>query len=272
MFAHSLCNVVLVASKAALDIRLGARGGLAKAIYQEPFGKKQKGSSRKPDKKNTIKTEKLEGMARMAKGYADMIRDNVVTWRERAIEQSCVERNAWPDLFHVFCHSVDTLTKVLTNLEVYPDHMMREIVDNHGCYASGEAKEFIRDSFAVRDLSVEDAYRAVQLVSFRVCAPSAKDLALRLNPPNSSDAADGAFHLFPIGSIASPCSIAEILEQGELKSVLGLDVSEEQISQLNNALVDIFKNPALSQEFERLFKPSYWLRNEGILFRKILGA
>lgn len=270
-FAQALCDTVMVISKAALDIRLGARGGLGKAIYQEPFGSKQKGSSRKPDKKNTIKTEKLEGMARMAKGYAAMIRDNIITWRERAIEQSCVERNAWPDLFHVFCHSVETATKVFERLTVYPDHMMQEIVDNRGCFASGEAKEFIRDCFAIAGLSVEDAYRAVQLASFKVFAPSVRSMTLREKPPASSDAADKALEFISAAEVITLHSVIGILEQGELKSILGLDVSEEQIARLNSALREVFKNPAMAIEFGKLFKPSYWLRNEAILFEKILG-
>ena len=272
MFAQSLCNVVLVISKVALDIRLGARGGLAKAIYQEPFGKKQKGSSRKPDKKNTIKCEKLEGMARMAKGYADMIRDNVVTWRERAIEQSCVERNAWPDLFHVFCHSVETLTKVLANLEVYPDHMMQEIVDNRGCYASGEAKEFIRDQFALAGLSAEDAYRTVQLASFKVFEPSVRSMTLRQKSPESLILADKALEFISGVAIRNLDSLAGVLEQGDLSSIIGLDVSEKQIVRLNNSLREIFRNSAMAQEFVKLFKPSYWMRNEAILYKEILGV
>lgn len=272
MFAQALCNVVMVIEKITLDIRLGARGGLAKAICQEPFGSKQKGSSRKPDKKNPITCEKDEGMARMAKGFADMIRDNVVTWEERAIEQSCVERVAWPDLFHVFCHAVENLTKMTSGLAVYPDHMMQEIVDNRGCYASGEAKEFIRDHFAVLGLSVEDAYRAVQLASFKVFAPNYKADKMRQIPPDSLDAADNIFHVFPIGSVESVKSIVGILQQGELESVPGLDASEEQITRLNKALRDVFKNPAMSREFEKLFMPSYWMRNEGILYQQILGV
>lgn len=272
MFAHALANVVLVISKVALDIRLGARGGLAKAIYQEPFGTKQKGSSRKPDKKNTIKTEKLEGMARMAKGYADMARDNVVTWRERAIEQSCVERNCWPDLFHVFCHSVETITKVLQKLAVYPDHMMQEIVDSRGCYASGEAKEFIRDHFAVRGLSVEDAYRAVQLASFKVFVASPHAEAIRKCPSHSFSDADIAVKVLNTASESDLCSITEILKRGELESIPGLDVSEEQVAHLNEALREMFNNLGVSQKFDEIFKPSYWMRNEAILYRQILGV
>jgi adenylosuccinate lyase len=86
--AYALCQIVLTLDKIALAIRLGARSG--RPIYQEPFGKKQKGSSAMPHKRNTIFTEQIEGMARMAKKFSEMIQDNIVTWEERAIEQICL--------------------------------------------------------------------------------------------------------------------------------------------------------------------------------------
>ncbi|PJA09925.1 adenylosuccinate lyase, partial [Candidatus Falkowbacteria bacterium CG_4_10_14_0_2_um_filter_41_15] len=69
--AQNLCNLVAVIDKIGMDIRLASRSG--RPLLQEPFKKKQKGSSAMPHKKNTIRTEQLEGMARMAKGYMVMI-------------------------------------------------------------------------------------------------------------------------------------------------------------------------------------------------------
>ena len=66
--AQSLMNLAMVIDKIGNDIRLSARSG--RPLMQEPFGKKQKGSSAMPQKKNPIRTEQLEGMARMAKGFS----------------------------------------------------------------------------------------------------------------------------------------------------------------------------------------------------------
>ena len=171
--AQVLCQLVVTLNKIALAIRLGARSG--RPIYQEPFGKKQKGSSAMPHKKNTISTEKIEGMARMAKRFFDMIQDNIVTWEERAIEQSCVERVAWPDLFHVVIHSLKTMSRVLAGLVVYPDNMLLEIIDSRGCYASNEAKEVLRQLGVQYGLTTEDAYRIIQLAAFNVFEPTAEE-------------------------------------------------------------------------------------------------
>src|SRR3989338_7591743 len=162
--AQSLCQLLFTLNKIALDIRLGARSG--RPLWQEPFGKKQKGSSAMPHKKNTIATEQIEGMARMAEGFFQMIMKNIVTWEERAIEQSCVERVAWPDLFHVAIHSIKTMAKVLEGLQVSPDNVIVEIFVFCGGYEAGEAKEFLRHHGAQFGLSTEDAYRIVQMAAF----------------------------------------------------------------------------------------------------------
>ncbi|MCK4891899.1 MAG: hypothetical protein KAS78_04480, partial [Candidatus Pacebacteria bacterium] len=69
--AGALNQLVLSIDKIAIDIRLGARSG--KPIYQEPFGKKQMGSSTMPHKRNTISAEQLRGMARLAKGFSSSL-------------------------------------------------------------------------------------------------------------------------------------------------------------------------------------------------------
>ncbi|MBI3495167.1 hypothetical protein HY065_00910, partial [Candidatus Berkelbacteria bacterium] len=69
--AQALLNVVNAFQQIALDIRLSARSGYA--IIQEPFGSRQKGSSAMPHKKNTINTEKIEGMSRLATRFTNMI-------------------------------------------------------------------------------------------------------------------------------------------------------------------------------------------------------
>ena len=54
--AQALSQIVSTFNKIALTIRLGSRSGSDK-IYQEPFVKKQKGSSRMPHKKNPWRAE-----------------------------------------------------------------------------------------------------------------------------------------------------------------------------------------------------------------------
>jgi adenylosuccinate lyase len=268
--AYALCQIVLTLDKIALAIRLGARSG--RPIYQEPFGKKQKGSSAMPHKKNTISTEQLEGMARMAKGFLSMIIDNIRTWEERAIEQSCVERVAWPDLFHVVVHSLKTITKVLKGLVVYPENMLLEILESRGCYASSEAKEVLRELGVGYGLNTEDAYRIVQLAAFNDFEASEEINDLRNNPPKSFEEANAMLLKFQQLQKTEVISIKDIIARGELKTSPELEATEKEIKRWNEVLKKIFSNPENIERWNRIFQPSYLLKNEAKLFEETINA
>jgi len=269
--AQALCQLVLTLDKIATAIRLGARSG--RPIYQEPFGKKQKGSSAMPHKKNTISTEQMEGMGRMAKGYLGMIMDNIKTWEERAIEQSSVERVAWPDLFHVVIHSLKTMTRVLKDLVVYPDNMLLEIIDSHGCYASSEAKEVLRKLGVKYGLTTEDAYRIIQLAAFNAFEPTTEENELRINPPISLGLADMLLQKFQYeGWIKSKISIQEIIFYGKLRTSSQLEATEEDVQKWNQILKQIFAEPANEKRWNQIFLPSYLLKNEDKLYQEIIGT
>ena len=268
--AQALCQFVLTLDKIAVDIRLGARSG--NPIYQEPFGKKQTGSSAMPHKKNTISTEQIEGMARLAKGYFLVITENIVTWEERAIEQSSVERIAWPDLFHVVIHSLRTMDKVLSGLVVYPDNMLREIVDSRGCYASGNAKEVLKKMGVDFGFTTNDAYRAVQLSAFNAFEPKGyEERKLREGQIESFVEADELLQKFQQISRPTPISIQQILSKGELRTSPQLEATEGDVKRWNRVLKEIFQDPKNLEKWNRIFIPSYILRNERGLFRKVFG-
>ena len=267
--AQALCQVVLTLDKIATAIRLGARSG--RPIYQEPFSKKQKGSSAMPHKKNTISTEQMEGMARIAKGFLIMILDNIKTWEERAIEQSSVERIAWPDLFHVVVHSLKTMTRVLRGLVVYPDNMLLEIIGSHGCYVSNEAKEILKELGVPLGLTVEEAYRIVQLAAFNTFEATDEIEKVRTNVPRSLTEADETLVKFQQITEKEPISIRDIIAQGNLRISPQLDITEEETHKWNTALKQIFSNPANLERWNQIFLPSYLLKNEVKLYQEILG-
>jgi adenylosuccinate lyase len=268
--AEALCQLTLEVDNIALAIRLGARSD--KPIYQEPFSKKQKGSSRMPQKKNTISTEQEEGMGRLALGYLHAIMLNIRTWEERAIEQSCVERVAWPDLFHVTLRSLETIITVLSGLVVYPDNMLSEIVETRGCYAAGEAKDFLRQEMPALGLGTEAAYRMVQLAAFNAFEPEPWALLVRANP---ADSFESAAKLLDQAERMPPPKrelIREILLKGRLRVSSQLEATEADIAIWNAALDKLFAfDPRKREEFSKLFTPAHLLRNEPFLFEKILG-
>jgi len=267
--AQALAQIAMTLEKIALDIRLGARSG--RPIYQEPFGKKQTGSSAMPHKKNTITTEQVEGMARMAQGYLAMIMQNIATWEERAIEQSCVERVAWPDLFHVVVHSLSSMNRILSGLKVYPDNMMLEVIDSRGCYAAGEAKEVLRELGAPCGLDTETAYRVAQLAAFNVFEPEDRWAKLRETIAESLAMADALLHEFQQISRSKVISIQKIIPQGALRVSPQLAAGEADVQGWNEILKQIFSDGENLDIWNEIFDPSYLLKGEDKLFAEILG-
>ncbi len=265
--AQAIGNLVLVIDKVAGDIRLNARSG--RPLMREPFGKKQKGSSAMPHKKNPISLEQIEGLGRMAMGYVQMITANIRTWEERAIEQSCVERVAWPDLFHAASRAITVLTRVLNGLVVFPENMLREVHESRGVYASSEAKEFLK---ARLRLSHEDAYRLVQLACFNAFEPS-KDMAeVRGKICASYEESEKALAAMRSSRTDPIVSIRDLIMEGVLRPSAELDVAPEKVDEFNRFLKGLFVELDLKLAWYKLFEPAFLLQREAALFEKILGA
>lgn len=267
--AEALAGLVAVLNNIALDIRLSARSG--NPLLQEPFAKKQKGSSAMPHKKNPINLEQIEGMKRMANGYRLMNVDNVGTQEERAIEQSSVERIAWPDLFHVTVRSFVVMEKVLKGLKIYPDNMLREVINSRGTYASSEAKEFLKKRFAKRGLGHEDAYRIIQLACFNVFEPSDFWRRIRENIPQSFADYSQLSEMFGTMPTYNQTSIEFIIPRAHLEVSEALDISAEQVREYNLHLRKIFADKKTREAWKEIFTPAFLLKNEEVLYREILG-
>lgn len=267
--AEALCIIMQTVNKIAHDIRLMARSGLP--LVQEPFGKKQQGSSAMPHKKNTINLEKIEGMLNLALGYKLAIEKAIQTWEERDIGQSSVERVAWPDLFHTVCHALETLGKVLSGLQVYPDNMLREIINSCGCYASSAVKSFLMTVGVEVGLSANEAYRIVQLAAFNVFEPPGRNRELRRCLPGSGMNADGWLAHFQEAPYVTPVSIREHIATGSLRTSVELSASEEGVARWNVALLKLFSTPKHCERWHQLFLPSTIMRDEEVLYKEILG-
>ena len=269
--ANALCGIVCVGNKIALDVRLGARSG--RPLCHEPFGKKQMGSSAMPHKKNTILTEQMEGMESMVKGYLLMITDRIKTWEERAIEQSCVERVAWPDLFHVTIRCLNVMNKVLSGLVVYPDNMMLEIIESCGCYASNAAKEFLKERALTVGLTVEEAYRIVQLAAFNAFQPNSMAQGIREHwseELGNYGQAEECMNRLAATDWRRRTSIKEIIALGNLKIAPELEASQDDVNRWNTALGCLFSNSEIKYEWEKLFTLRYHLKHEHVLFGAVL--
>ena len=103
---------------------------------EEFFGKKQKGSSAMPHKKNPILSENLTGLARLIRSSVVPALENVALWHERDISHSAVERNIGPDATIALDFALNRLSNVVKNLNVYPKNMKKNLDITNGIFFS----------------------------------------------------------------------------------------------------------------------------------------
>ena len=103
---------------------------------EEFFGKKQKGSSAMPHKKNPILSENLTGLARLIRSCVVPALENVALWHERDISHSAVERNIGPDATIALDFALNRLSNVVKNLNIYPENMKKNLNITNGIFFS----------------------------------------------------------------------------------------------------------------------------------------
>jgi adenylosuccinate lyase len=147
--------------KFALEIR-----GLQKTEIgevEEPFAKGQKGSSAMPHKRNPIGCEQIVGLARLVRGNAHTALENVALWHERDISHSSAERVILPDSFIALDHMLRRLTRIVSDMVVYPDRMRQNLERSRGVIFSGQ----VLLELARKGISRERAYEWVQRNAMR---------------------------------------------------------------------------------------------------------
>ena len=125
---------------------------------EEFFGKKQKGSSAMPHKKNPILSENLTGLARLIRSSVNPALENVALWHERDISHSAVERNIGPDATTALDFALVRLTNIIKNLNIYPKKMLKNLNMTNGIFFSQRVMLELTSAGFTR----EDAYKIVQ--------------------------------------------------------------------------------------------------------------
>ena len=125
---------------------------------QEPFGASQKGSSAMPHKRNPILSERVTGLARVLRGYAQSGLENVALWHERDISHSGAERVVLPDAAILLDYMQHVATRVVEEMTVDAERMRSNLELTHGALFSQRALTALVESGRSRD----DAYRLVQ--------------------------------------------------------------------------------------------------------------
>ncbi|MGL5020600.1 MAG: adenylosuccinate lyase [Mycoplasmatales bacterium] len=128
---------------------------------EEGFGKKQKGSSAMPHKKNPISSENMSGLSRVLRGYSVTSMENVALWHERDISHSSAERIIMPDATSLIEYMLKRFTNVLDNLYVNVDNMKDNIECTHNVLFSQKVMLSLID----KGISREEAYDLVQPIA-----------------------------------------------------------------------------------------------------------
>jgi len=165
--AEVLSTLAIVGStveKIALEIRGSQRTEIRE--LSEPFGRGQKGSSAMPHKRNPILCERLCGMARLMRGYAQVGFEDNALWQERDISHSSAERVVLPDATIAALYMLRTVGRVLSGLDVNQERMRENLNLGGGIVFSGRVLLALVEAGMSRD----DSYRIVQGAAMRAWA------------------------------------------------------------------------------------------------------
>ena len=157
--AELLSSVALagaVLERFATEVRHLARTEVREV--QEPFRAGQKGSSAMPHKRNPIVSERITGIARLLRGYAQAGLEDVALWHERDISHSSVERVALPDATILLDYGQHLAVRLAEGMTIDPERMQGNLGSTHGALYSQRALLALVES----GLSRDEAYRIVQ--------------------------------------------------------------------------------------------------------------
>ncbi|RKX71348.1 adenylosuccinate lyase [candidate division WOR-3 bacterium] len=165
--AQLLSTLALIGAgleRIGLEIRLLSRSEVGE--LEEPFGKKQRGSSAMPHKRNPILSERITGLARLLRSYLISALENIALWHERDISHSSVERIILPDAT-ILCHYLIRLTiKVVKGLRINEARIGENLKRAYGIFFS----QRLMLTLIKKGRDKDWVYRKIQSLSFSALA------------------------------------------------------------------------------------------------------
>lgn len=173
---------------------------------EEHFAKGQKGSSAMPHKRNPIGSENICGCARVLRGHVVTAYENVALWHERDISHSSAERMILPDTTALLDYMLHRFSRILANLDVFPETMKKNMDKTLGLIYSGRVLLKLVKSGMTR----ENAYDLIQpytakcwaeQVPFRPLLEADPTIQKQLTKEDLDDAFDYHWHLRHVDDI-----------------------------------------------------------------------
>jgi adenylosuccinate lyase len=155
-FFMALALVAAAVERFATELRHLQRTELREA--SEYFAEGQKGSSAMPHKKNPVLSENLTGLSRVIRSTVIPALEDVVTWHERDISHSSVERIIAPDATIALDFALARLANVIERMIVDPERMKANLDSLGGLV---DSQRFLL-ALTQAGMSREDSYRLVQ--------------------------------------------------------------------------------------------------------------
>jgi adenylosuccinate lyase len=122
----ALSGIAQSGAKLGSDLRLLA----ARREVQEPFGKKQIGSSAMPWKRNPMRSERVCSLARHVLAQLDSLAHTAANqWLERTLDDSAVRRLALPEMFLATDGLLELVLDVGSGLVVHPRRIERNLAE-----------------------------------------------------------------------------------------------------------------------------------------------
>ena len=131
---------------------------------QEPFRSGQTGSSAMPHKRNPILSERIAGLARLLRGYAQTALEDQPLWHERDISHSSAERVVLPDATTLLDYMLVRMTSLIDGLAVRSERMRENIERGLGLHASSRVLSLLVEEAG---LPRDEAYAIVQRASLK---------------------------------------------------------------------------------------------------------
>jgi adenylosuccinate lyase len=124
---------------------------------------RQKGSSAMPHKRNPIVSERICGLARVLRGYAQAGVENVALWHERDISHSGAERVILPDATILLDYLQHLAVRLVDGLVIDTERMLENLGLTHGALFSQRVLLALVSAGRSRD----EAYRIAQELAQR---------------------------------------------------------------------------------------------------------
>ncbi|MCM8766432.1 MAG: adenylosuccinate lyase [Candidatus Omnitrophica bacterium] len=160
VYLSTLAIIGAFLERFALEIRHLQRSEIVEV--EEPFEEGQKGSSAMPHKRNPVLSERVCGLSRLLRSYAQAGMENISLWHERDISHSSVERIILPDATILLDYMLNLMIYILDKLIVYPENMRNNLKKTGGLIFSQRVLLALMN----KGLSRQKAYDLVQRDAF----------------------------------------------------------------------------------------------------------